>query len=150
MTVTQFALATGLSWPERFSTAGSVTLLGMLAIFCVLAVLWATIEIMHAVLNKGHKQSKQPKQPKQPKEKKEPKKTAKEKPSQNNTPVPNEQDAAVAAAIAASLAAYEDGGATVAAIIAAITAARAEEGDTGTFRVVSFKRAETAGRRRRF
>ena len=78
MTVTQFALATGLSWPERFSTAGSVTLLGMLAIFCVLAVLWATIEIMHAVLNKGHKQSKQPKQPKQPKEKKEPKKTAKE------------------------------------------------------------------------
>ena len=144
MTVTQIALAAGLSWSERFSTAGSVTLLGMLAIFCVLAALWATIEIMHALLKKSDKQ------PKQPKEKKEPKKTAKEKPSQKNTPVPNEQDAAVAAAIAASLAAYEDGGATVAAIIAAITAARAEEGDTGTFRVVSFKRAETAGRRRRF
>ena len=141
MTVTQYVVAAGLSWPERFSTAGAVTLQGMLSIFCVLALLWATIEIMHHCLHKGEKK---------PKEKKEPKKTAKEKPIQENKPVPNEQDAAVAAAIAASLAAYEDGGATVAAIIAAITAARAEEGDTGTFRVVSFKRAETAGRRRRF
>ena len=141
MTGIQFAFATALSWPERISTALSVTLQGMLTIFCVLALLWATIEIMHACLHKGDKKPKAVKEPKQPAEK---------KPSHKKTPAPNEQDAAVAAAIAATLAAYEDGGATVAAIVAAISAARAEEGDTGSFRVVSFKRSETSGRRRRF
>ena len=55
--------------------------------------------------------------------------------------------AVIAAAIAAALAAGEDDGATVAAITAAIIAARAEEGCTTPFRVVSFKRANS---RRKF
>ena len=44
--------------------------------------------------------------------------------------------------IAAALAAAEDEGAVVAAITAAISAARAEAGESGAFRVVSFKRAD--------
>ncbi|MBQ2734384.1 MAG: hypothetical protein IJF33_00980 [Clostridia bacterium] len=65
-----------------------------------------------------------------------------------NAPVPNANDAALAAAIAAAIAANEDDGAVVAAITAAITAMRAEEGYTGGFRVVSFKRATPKVRRR--
>ena len=112
-----------LNWGERASTAGTVTLMGMVTIFAVLAILWAMIEIMHSVLHKDEKNKKEPR----------PQKTA---------PAPNQDDAAIAAAIAAALAAAEDEGAVVAAITAAITAARAEAGETGAFRVVSFKRAE--------
>jgi glutaconyl-CoA decarboxylase len=57
-------------------------------------------------------------------------------------PAPKQDDAAIAAAIAAAMAAAEDNGALVAAITAAITAARAENGESGSFRVVSFKRVE--------
>ena len=121
-----------LSWGERASTAGTVTLMGMVTIFAVLAILWAMIEIMHSVLHKGEKKEKEPR----------PKKAA-------PAPAPNQDDAAIAAAIAAALAAAEDDGAVVAAITAAVTAARAEEGETSPFRVVSFKRAErTRGWRR--
>ena len=42
----------------------------------------------------------------------------------------------------------EDDGAVVAAIVAAIRAMRAEEGNTGAFRVVAFKRADSAKKRR--
>lgn len=112
-----------LSWGERASTAGTVTLMGMVTIFAVLAILWAMIEIMHSVLHKGEKTEKAPR----------PKKTA---------AAPSKNDAAIAAAIAAALAAAEDDGAVVAAITAAITAARAEEGETTPFCVVSFKRVE--------
>ncbi|MBO5932094.1 MAG: OadG family protein [Clostridia bacterium] len=114
-----------IAMSERASTAGTVTLMGMLTIFAVLAILWAMIEILHSVLHKGEKKEKEPR----------PKKTA-------PAPAPNQDDAAIAAAIAAALAAAEDDGAVVAAITAAITAARAEAGETGAFRVVSFKRAE--------
>ncbi len=114
-----------LNWGERASAAGTVTLMGMVTIFAVLAILWAMIEIMHAVLHKGEKKEKEPR----------PKKTA-------PAPAPKTDDAAIAVAIAAALAAAEDDGAIVAAITAAITAARAEAGETGAFRVVSFKRAE--------
>ena len=112
-----------LNWSERASTAGTVTLMGMVTIFAVLAILWAMIEIMHSVLHKGEKKEKEPR-------------------SQKAAPAPNQDDAAIAAAIAAALAAAEDDGAVVAAITAAITAARAEAGETGAFRVVSFKRVE--------
>jgi sodium pump decarboxylase gamma subunit len=112
-----------INWGERASTAGTVTLMGMVTIFAVLAILWAMIEIMHSVLHRGEKKEKEPR-------------------SQKVAPAPNQDDAAIAAAIAAALAAAEDDGAVVAAITAAITAARAEAGETGAFRVVSFKRAE--------
>ena len=114
-----------INWGERASTAGTVTLMGMVTIFAVLAILWAMIEIMHRVLHKGEKKEKAPRQ----------EKTA-------TAAAPKQDDAAVAAAIAASLAAAEDNGALVAAITAAITAARADAGETGAFRVVSFRRVE--------
>ena len=125
-------LAQGLSWGERSSTAGIVTLQGMLTIFAVLAILWGAVELMHRLLHKDGK------------------KTEKKQVADQGKPTPNAEDAAVAAAIAATLAAYEDSGATVAVITAAITAMREEEGCTGEFRVVSFKRAQGVDRRRRF
>lgn len=148
--MTQFALASGLSWNERISTSVTVTLQGMLTIFCVLALLWGTIELMHCLMPKKNGEKKREKIEKPVKEKNPKAKPEPKKESKASAPAPNEQDAAIAAAIAASLAAYEDSGATVAAIIAAISAARAEEGETGGFRVVSFKRAETRKRRRGF
>ena len=53
-----------INWGERASTAGTVTLMGMVTIFAVLAILWAMIEIMHAVLHKGEKKEKEPRQKK--------------------------------------------------------------------------------------
>ena len=131
MMYTPVALATvaaSINWAERGSTAGTVALMGMVTIFAVLAILWAMIEIMHAILHKGEKKTKAPK-PKKVESKPAPQIAA------------NQNDAAIAAAIAASLAAAEDNGALVAAITAAITAARAESGESGAFRVVSFKRS---------
>ena len=122
---------------DRSKQAGIVSLQGMLTIFLVLAIIWAAIEIMHAVVHRG--KPKAPKAPKAPKPEKQKK--------AEQAAAPKQDDAAIAAAIAASLAAAEDNGALVAAITAAITAARAENGESGSFRVVSFKRAE---RRRGF
>jgi len=132
---TVFALAAdGMSWSERASTAGSVTLQGMLVIFVALAILWAAVEIMHALLSKDKT------------------KASEQKASEQKAPAAaaDNSDAAIAAAIAAALAASEDDGAVVAAITAAITAARAEEGNQSPFRVVSFKRAASANSKRRF
>ncbi len=125
--------AAGIDWAEKGSTAGVVVLQGMLTIFLVLAIIWFCIEIMHLVVHGKDKTPKAPKESKAPK-----------------SVTANSDDAAIAAAIAASLAASEDDGAIVAAITAAITAARAASGDTGSFRVVSFKRADSAKARRRF
>ncbi len=122
---------------ERASIAGVVTLQGMLTIFMVLAVLWACIEIMHAIVHRGEENPE-----------KAPAPARKEKRAAKNAPAPNAEDAAIAAAIAAALAAEEDCGATVAAITAAITAALQEDGCSGAFRVVSFKRAGNAPRKR--
>ena len=120
-----------LPFNERASQAGIVSLQGMLTIFLVLAILWGAIEIMHRVLvGKNEKPAKQ-----------------KQTEATPSAPSANAEDAAVAAAIAAALAASEDDGALVAAITAAITAARAEEGCTSGFRVVSFKRANASRKR---
>ena len=131
---TAFALATSaMPFGDRAAIAGTVALQGMLAIFAVLAILWAAVEIMHRALQGDR-----------------------EKPIDSaSSPKAvsasgKSDDAAIAAAIAAALAAGEDNGATVAAITAAITAARAEEGNTAPFRVVSFKRAVGANSRRKF
>ena len=55
LSVVPVAAAEMINWGERASTAGTVTLMGMVTIFVVLAILWAMIEIMHAVLHKGEK-----------------------------------------------------------------------------------------------
>ena len=124
-----------VNWGERAATAGITTLLGMVTIFLVLALLWASIEIMHFLLHRGEKKEK-------------PAKAETSAPAASAAPVAD--DAAIAAAIAASLAASEDDGATVAAITAAITAMRAEQGCDSAFRVVSFKRVGKNVSRRRF
>ena len=45
-------LGSGLSASERVSTAGIVTLQGMLTIFAVLAILWGAVELMHRILHR--------------------------------------------------------------------------------------------------
>ncbi|MBQ3013975.1 MAG: OadG family protein [Clostridia bacterium] len=127
MVINTYALTAQGSGQNVFSQAGIVSLMGMATIFVVLALLWAAVEIMHRVLHRDEKREKPVKA---------------EKAAPVATVAPKTDDAAIAAAIAASLAAAEDNGALVAAITAAITAARAEAGETGAFRVVSFKRAE--------
>ena len=104
-----------LSFKERASEAGTVALLGMATIFAVLAILWGAIELFHlCVFLAGKGKNKK-------------------------------QTKAVPAPVAAPeepVAAPVDDGAVVAAITAAITQARAEEGNTTGFRVVSFRRVQ--------
>lgn len=109
-----------LSFGERASTAGIVTLEGMAAIFLVLALLWGIVEILHRVIHRG------------------------EKTAPAASPAPAAQDVAAPAAEPA-----EDSGALIAAITAAISAALAEEGYDGAFRVVSFKRVSSGNRKNR-
>ena len=127
MVINTYALTAQGGGQNVFSQAGTVSLMGMATIFLVLALLWAAVEIMHRVLHRDEKTEK-------------PAKAEKSIPAASSAPTQN--DAAIAAAIAAALAATEDDGAIVAAITAAITSARAEAGETGAFRVVSFKRVE--------
>ena len=109
-----------LGFADRLSTAGTVTLQGMLTIFLVLALLWGTIEIMHlAVHRKGGKKTK-----------KQAEKPAKAQAFVAATP---------ASPTPVSVASTSDD-ALVAVITAAICAMRAEQGATGGFRVVSFQR----------
>ena len=114
--------ANGRSFAENAGEAGKVTLLGMGAIFAVLALMWLVIEISHRlIVGPAPKAEKKPEKPVKKTEKKPEKKTP--------------------AAPAPVAAPAGDNGALIAAITAAISAAMAEEGYTGGFRVVSFKRA---------
>ena len=109
-----FLTATGtLGFGERASTAGIVTLQGMLTIFLVLSILWGAIEIMHRVLHKDKKETKKESAPAAA-------------PAPVVTPAPVE---------------VQDDGAIIAAITAAIMAMHSESGESSAFRVVSFKRA---------
>ena len=105
--------ASDLGFNERASTAGIVTLQGMLTIFLVLSILWAAIEVMHRILHKDKKETKKESAPAAA-------------PAPVVTPAPVE---------------VQDDGAIVAAITAAIMAMRSENGESSAFRVVSFKRA---------
>lgn len=105
-----------------FSKAGIVSLMGMATIFMVLALLWGAIEIMHLLLHRGEKKAKA------------------EKPAAVTPAAPVETAPAPVAS--------EDDGAIIAAITAAITAMRAEDGASGSFRVVSFKRVGKSAARR--
>ena len=120
-----------LTLSERFSEAGLVTLMGMGAVFAVLIILWVCIEIMHSIV--GVKE-----------ENPETKQSVQES---TETPVAVTQ--AAPQEVAPTVVAGDDG-ALIAAITAAISAAMADEGYTGGFRVVSFKRASASNRRSRF
>ena len=107
-----FLTAAGtLGFGERASTAGIVTLQGMLTIFLVLSILWGAIEIMHRVLHKDKKETKKESAP------------------------------AAAPVVTPAPVEVQDDGAIIAAITAAIMAMRSESGESSAFRVVSFKRA---------
>ncbi len=111
----------GKTFAEDAKEAGTVTLLGMVAIFAVLSLLWLVIEILHRVLTEQKTASVEEKKPKAAPAPASVKKPARE-PKAFGRPAP-------------------DDGALVAAITAAISAARADEGYTGGFRVLSFKRS---------
>lgn len=127
---TVFALAETSS----ATTAGIVSLQGILAIFGVLALLWLAVSVMRRLIYGAAKKDE----------------PAAEAPQEAVSVAPaaadEAEDPALMAAIAAAIAAEQ--AATVAAITAAITAYRASEGCTGGFRVVSFRRADAPRRRR--
>ena len=108
------------TFAENAKEAGVVTLLGMVAIFGVLALLWGVIELLHQGLNLPAKRKA--------------KKAAVQAPGKT----PDEETAPAPAIVRPE---QTDDGAIIAAITAAITAARAEEGTNTGFRVVSFRRA---------
>ena len=116
--------ANGRPFMENAKEAGTVTLLGMAAIFSVLALLWMMIEIMHRLVVRPPKQV------------------------EKKVPDASEQKVSAPAAPASAAPAVQNDGALVAAITAAISAAMAEEGYTGGFRVVSFRRIPSRKNRR--
>ena len=128
--VNVFALAAGnaaeMTFSERLSTAGIVSLQGLLTIFLVLTILWGAIELLHYALV-GRK----------------------EKAAKKESVAPAEAPVESAAPVVETPApVVSDDGAIIAAITAAISAQLASDGYTGGFRVVSFKRAgNTKGRR---
>ena len=116
--------AIGETFGERAGVAGSVTLLGMVAIFVVLAILWGVIELLHRVLSRSGKTDA----PAAPAPKAAPAPARAAKPA----PVTEKKPAAPA----------KSDDALVAVISAAVAAAMEEEGYTGGFRVVSFRRTQ--------
>ena len=104
---------------ETVSTAWVVTLQGMLTIFLVLSALWLVIDIMHRIVHRDEAKAK----------------------TEQKTAAPAKAEPVATTAASPAPAATADEGAIIAAITAAIMAARAEQGETGSFRVVSFKRA---------
>lgn len=115
----------GETFGERAGVASSVTLLGMIAIFAVLTILWGVIEVLHQALNRG----KQKDAPAAPAAKAAP------VPVKAPKPAPAEQKPAATAS-------SQNDDALVAVISAAVAAAMEEEGYTGGFRVVSFRRTQ--------
>lgn len=128
--------------PEAWKYAGEMTLMGMAMIFAVLAILWAILGIFKLIFaGKTPKAIKVSKAPKEPKEQIEPKIKA-EKKKQAAVPVKDDELSAV---ITAGIRAYQadtaqENAALVAILTAAVTAYREQEGESGSFRVVSFKR----------
>lgn len=116
-----FLNSSALSFGEKLSIGGQVTLLGMGTVFAVLILLWVLVEVLHLLL--GH-----------PAEKKTsaPAKTEAPAPSVAPSPVVSETPSESGSAPADDLA-------IIAVITAAIAAASGQS--PSSFRVVSFKRA---------
>ena len=119
--------ANGRTFGENAKEAGIVTLLGMVSIFAVLALLWLVIELLHRVLVRGNKAKPAPKQ--------------EAAPAPKSVPAPAREPEKRSAPVAVHP--EQDGGELVAVITAAVAAAMADEGYTGGFRVVSFRRTPT-------
>lgn len=110
---------------ERWAYAGRMTLLGMVMVFLVLALLWGILAIFHLILS-----------PKKPKAQ-APQAIA-DAVSESATQAEPEEAVAETA---------EDDGELIAVIAAAVAAYRASEApegvEPGSFRVVSFRRAQS-------
>ena len=136
-----FALAADnaaeLTFADRLSTAGIVSLQGMLTIFLVLSILWGAVELMHYALV-GRKEKK-----KATAAVEEPAPVVESAPAVESAPVVESAPAVESAPVAVA-----DDGAIVAAITAAIAAQLASDGYTGGFRVVSFKRSGANSKKR--
>ena len=113
--------------PEAWQYAGEMTLLGMGMIFAVLAILWGILAIFKLVFA-----GKTPKEPKVSKVKVE---KAKEAPVVDDT-----KSAVAASAPSSATSEAQSNDALIAILTVAVTAYREEEGASGSFRVVSFKR----------
>lgn len=101
---------------ERLAYAGKMTLLGMMMIFAVLGLLWAVLAIFKVVFA-----GKSPKKTAAPKEQQE----TKQPQAEVSAPIPSApaEDLSLIAVLTAAVAAY-----------------REAEGESGGFRVVSFRR----------
>ena len=117
--------ATDMPFDERLAYSLRMLIVGMLMVFAVLTLLWGVLVISRYFFYEI------------PKRRKESKTEVAENKLEHIAPATPEP-APVAAAPAA------DDAALVAAITAAIAAALAEDGYTGGFRVVSFRRAENS------
>ncbi len=129
------ALAVEYTQEEINNLMWQMPLLGMLMIFAVLGLLWAVLSVFKLIF--VGKTEKAPKAPKAPKEKKpvqEPKKSAS---------AAQPDSAELMAVLSAAVAAHQNNDEIIAVITAAVAAQRAAEGETGGFRVVSFKRASS-------
>jgi sodium pump decarboxylase gamma subunit len=103
--------ATDMTLPERISYAGTLTLLGMLVVFSVLAVVWLAIVLMRVILVTAEKT---------------PKKENESAPASNPAPVQAQP-------------VPNDDGALLAAITAAIAVVWESEHPGTGFRVVSYR-----------
>ena len=118
---------------EAWKYAGEMTLLGMGMIFTVLALLWGVLAIFKMVFANKPKKDSQADQ-------------GNEGSAPGNAVASEPSDDVISAVIAAGIQAYreDESRELIAVITAAVAAYRAEEGSTGDFRVVSFKRASGA------
>ena len=116
--------ANGGSFADNALEAMNVTVVGMVTIFAVLALLWGIIELLHRVLNAGRDLASD---------------------ARADGGASAAQTAQASAAPAAPAAPAGEDGALIAAITAAVAAAMAEEGCTGGFRVVAFRRVSGRG-----
>ena len=122
--------ATDMTFSERLSDAMIMLVVGMLMIFAVLTLLWGVLAISRYFFYDI------------PKQRKESETMDAESKLEHIAPVVPAP--APAPAAPAPVAPVADDAALVAAITAAIAAALAEDGYTGGFRVVSFRRADTS------
>ena len=122
---------TGMPIGERVAYALRMLVVGLGAVFAVLALLWGILVLARILLHDIPARRKQ---------------EGGEKQSTKPTPAPA-QPAVVSAPAPVAQPAAQDDGALIAVITAAVSAAMADEGTLppGGFRVVSFRRSSNAG-----
>ncbi len=106
-------------------------ILGMAMVFAVLAILWAVLVLFKVIFAGKSPKSEKPQKAPAPKAEVTPKKAQAAQPD----------SAQLMAVLTAAVAAHQNNDEIIAVLTAAVSAYRAESGESGAFRVVSFKRA---------